>query len=217
MWNIWSVFCFVALSEISAGSLSRALAFPLSMPHSAYLLRSNYPRAHHANRAYVGYNIDHRQRLRQHNGELAGGPSRTLVGRPYSYVALVTGFPNGTAAKIFEWAWANPRVSVGSPFAVLRLRRDGLFGGKELFKQLARATKGLPTPVCKWMRRLQDTTVTTPAPLACCLCSLFCLFWHASSSRNIREFTCNTGPREMFKSVNPSFALSGRCARQTFL
>ena len=164
MWNIWSVFCFVALAEISAGSLSRALAFPLSMPHSAYLLRSNDPRARHANKAYVGYNIDHRQRLRQHNGELAGGPSRTLVGRPYSYVALVTGFPNGTAAKIFEWAWANPRVSVGSPFAVPRLRRDGLFGGKELFKQLARATKGLPTPVCLWRWRLQVLAIMMGIP-----------------------------------------------------
>ena len=118
------------------------------MLHSAYLLRSNDPRARHKNRAYIGYNVDHHRRLRQHNGELAGGPSRTLLGRPWTYVALVTGFPNDTAARIFEWAWDNPRIGVGSPWVLPRLRRDGLFGGKDMFKQLAQATKNLPTIAC---------------------------------------------------------------------
>ena len=131
------------------------------MAHSAYLLRSSGPRK---NRAYIGYNVDHHRRLRQHNGEIGGGPSRTLTGRPWTYVALVTGFSNGTAARIFEWAWANPRVSVGSPWVTARLRRDGLFGGADLFKQLARATKGLPTPVCKWRWKLQVLAIMLGIP-----------------------------------------------------
>jgi len=134
------------------------------MLHSAYLLRSNDPSARHKNRAYIGYNVDHHQRLRQHNGELAGGPSRTLLGRPWTYVALVAGFPNDTAARIFEWAWDNPRVSVGRPWATARLRRDGLFGGKELFKQLAQATKYLPAPACKWRWKLQVLAIMLSIP-----------------------------------------------------
>ena len=131
------------------------------MAHSAYLLRSSGPRK---NSAYIGYNMDHRRRLRQHNGEIMGGPSRTLPGRPWTYVALVTGFSNGTAARIFEWAWANPRVGVSLPWATPRLRRDGLFGGKELFKQLAQATKDLPTPVCTWKWRLQVLAIMCLCP-----------------------------------------------------
>ena len=134
------------------------------MSHSTYLLRSSDPRTRFMNKAYIGYNIDHRRRLRQHNGDIAGGPRRTLLGRPYTYVALVTGFPNGTDAKIFEWAWANPRVSVGSPWVVQRLRRDGLFGGKELFKQLARATRRLAVPACTWRWRLQVLAIMLSIP-----------------------------------------------------
>ena len=134
------------------------------MSHFTYLLRSTDPHTRFMNKAYIGYNIDHRRRLRQHNGEIAGGPRRTLLGRPYTYVALVTGFPNGTSARIFEWAWANPRVSVGFPWVVQRLRRNGLFGGKELFKQLARASKGLPTPVCLWRWRSQVLAIMLSIP-----------------------------------------------------
>jgi hypothetical protein len=152
---LWRVPLFGQVAELPQH-------FPMS--HSTYLLRSTDSRTRFMNKAYIGYNIDHRRRLRQHNGEIAGGPRRTLLGRPYTYVALVTGFPNSTAAKIFEWAWDNPRVSAGTPFAVLRLRRDGLFGGKDLFKQLARATKGLPTPVCKWRWKLQVLAIMLGIP-----------------------------------------------------
>ena len=137
---------------------------PFTMAHSVYLLRSDNLRARYKDKAYIGYNIDHRRRLRQHNGEIAGGPSRTLLGRPWTYVALVTGFPNDTAAKIFEWAWANPRVSVSAPWAVPRLRRDGLFGGKDLFKALSRATRGLATPACTWRWRLQVLAIMLSIP-----------------------------------------------------
>ena len=167
-WNILGVFLFVVLAlaffvRTRWGSRHH-IPCPFTMPHSAYLLRSDDPRARYKNRAYIGYNVDHHQRLRQHNGELAGGPSRTLLGRPWTYVAMVTGFSNGTAARIFEWAWANPRVGVSLPWATPRLRRDGLFGGKELFKQLAQATKDLPTPVCTWKWRLQVLAIMLSIP-----------------------------------------------------
>ena len=131
------------------------------MAYSAYLLCSSGPRE---NKAYIGYNMDHRRRLHQHNGCIAGGPSRTIPGRPWTYVALVTGFSNDTAARIFEWAWDNPRVSVGRSWATVRLRRDGLFGGKKLFKLLAQATKDLPTPVCTWKWRLQVLAIMLSIP-----------------------------------------------------
>ena len=158
----WIVFrVWLAWTFLRTGWWCRALQYLHAMPHSAYLLRSSDPRM---NKAYIGYNINHCRRLRQHNGEIAGGPSSTLSGRPWTYAALVTGFPNGTAARIFEWAWANPRVSVGSPWAVSRLRRDGLFGGKNLFKQLNQATRRLAAPVSLWRWRLQVLAIMLSIP-----------------------------------------------------
>lgn len=57
-----------------------------------------------------------------------------------------------------------PPVSVGFPWMLPRLRRDGLFGGMKLFKQFAQVTRGLPTPVCKWRWRLQVLAIMLSIP-----------------------------------------------------
>lgn len=71
-----------------------------------YLLRSEKK----AVRTYVGYSPDPRRRLRQHNGELAGGDA-PCVGRPWQLVLFVGGFTSKHSALAFESAWQRPDVS----------------------------------------------------------------------------------------------------------
>jgi predicted GIY-YIG superfamily endonuclease len=54
-------------------------------------------------RAYIGATVDPRRRLRQHNGELAGGASRTR-GRQWRFVTVVYGFRTWIETLQFEWA-----------------------------------------------------------------------------------------------------------------
>lgn len=55
-------------------------------------------------RTYVGITPDLDRRLRQHNGELAGGAKATH-GRQWKRVCYVRGFPDHRAALQFEWRW----------------------------------------------------------------------------------------------------------------
>ena len=50
----------------------------------------------------VGATTDFSIRLREHNGELAGGAKSTQNGRPWIPVALVSGFPTWEATLTFE-------------------------------------------------------------------------------------------------------------------
>jgi len=52
-------------------------------------------------RTYVGATVDPDRRLRQHNGQLAGG-ARATRGRAWDRVALVAGFAKRQALS-FEW------------------------------------------------------------------------------------------------------------------
>ena len=56
-----------------------------------YLLRSCAPGGR-SRRTYVGVTNDMVRRLRQHNGELAGGAKNTRVGRPWEVELWVEGF-----------------------------------------------------------------------------------------------------------------------------
>ena len=67
-----------------------------------YLLKSST-----SERTYVGYSCDPHRRLRQHNGELAGGAA-PINGRPWQLVLIVRGFATKHAALAFESAWQKP-------------------------------------------------------------------------------------------------------------
>ena len=63
-----------------------------------YLLKSTV-----SNRTYVGYTVDIKRRLRQHNGLIVGGAKRTRHGRPWKVVLWVSGFPFERTALQYEF------------------------------------------------------------------------------------------------------------------
>jgi len=56
------------------------------------------------NRTYIGATNDPAHRLRQHNGELAGGAKATK-GKQWTQAFYVSGFPDWSNTLQFEWAW----------------------------------------------------------------------------------------------------------------
>jgi predicted GIY-YIG superfamily endonuclease len=67
-------------------------------------------------KTYVGVTPDLDRRLRQHNGEIAGGAAAT-AGRRWERIGHVSGFPDMRAVLQFEWRWkqVSRRLGVGEP------------------------------------------------------------------------------------------------------
>jgi predicted GIY-YIG superfamily endonuclease len=67
-------------------------------------------------KTYVGVTPDLIRRLRQHNGEIAGG-ARATAGRRWERIGHIDGFPDHRAALQFEWRWKqmSRRLSVRGP------------------------------------------------------------------------------------------------------
>ena len=63
-----------------------------------------------SSKTYVGATVNLSRRLRQHCGELKGGARYTSSGRPWSYVFIVSGFPEKRTALSFEWHWKHAKV-----------------------------------------------------------------------------------------------------------
>lgn len=69
-------------------------------------------------RTYVGCALDHARRLRQHNGELAGGAAQTARGRPWRHVLRVEGFRTRQEGLQFEYAWRRVHRRRRHPYTV---------------------------------------------------------------------------------------------------
>lgn len=94
------------------------------------------------NRTYIGATNDPAHRLRQHNGELAGGAKATS-GKQWTQAFYVSGFPDWSNTLQFEWAWK--RQSRNQP---------GLKGkilGLQKLLALSRATT-TATPYTYWLK-----------------------------------------------------------------
>ncbi|OMO82970.1 GIY-YIG nuclease superfamily [Corchorus capsularis] len=77
---------------------------------ACYLLTSLSPR--HKGQTYIGFTVNPRRRIRQHNGEIGSGAWRTKSKRPWEMVICIYGFPKNVSALKFEWAWQHPHESV---------------------------------------------------------------------------------------------------------
>lgn len=75
--------------------------------YGCYLLESLSQK----HRTYIGFTVDPRRRIRQHNGEIPNGAWKTRRWRPWKMVLIVWGLPNKIAALQFEHAWQHPAVS----------------------------------------------------------------------------------------------------------
>ncbi|WVZ62488.1 hypothetical protein U9M48_012236 [Paspalum notatum var. saurae] len=93
-----------------------------------YLLRSLCPRS--KSRTYIGFTVNPRRRIRQHNGEITSGAWRTRRGRPWEMVLCIYGFPSNVAALQFEWAWQHPTESLAVRKAAAEFKSLGGIGNK---------------------------------------------------------------------------------------
>ena len=75
----------------------------LKCKYYVYLLKSTTTK-----RTYIGYTVDPKRRLRQHNGEIKGGAKYTRYGRPWKMILYITGFPYERTAMQYEWRCHNP-------------------------------------------------------------------------------------------------------------
>jgi len=107
------------------------------------------------NRTYIGATNDPAHRLKQHNGELAGGAKATK-GKQWTQALYVSGFPDWSNTLQFEWAWK--RHARNQPGL-----KGKLVGLKKLLAS-ARATT-TATPYAYWAQpvtfHMTDTQRTT--------------------------------------------------------
>ncbi|KAF8051849.1 hypothetical protein N665_1661s0009 [Sinapis alba] len=78
--------------------------------YACYILTSLSPR--HKGHTYIGFTVNPKRRIRQHNGEITSGAYRTKKKRPWEMVLCIYGFPTKVSALQFEWAWQHPRESL---------------------------------------------------------------------------------------------------------
>ncbi len=76
----------------------------ITSDHSCYILKSLV-----SNRIYVGYTVNLPRRIRQHNGEIAGGAKKTKKWRPWIPLCHIRGFYDESTALRFEYRLQHPK------------------------------------------------------------------------------------------------------------
>lgn len=80
--------------------------------YGVYLLCSQSPDLKYRGKCYVGFTVNPKRRIKQHNrGTDFGGAKKTSKKGPWQMVMIVHGFPNKIVALQFEWAWQQPTLS----------------------------------------------------------------------------------------------------------
>jgi predicted GIY-YIG superfamily endonuclease len=103
-------------------------------------------------RTYVGVTNNPARRLRQHNGEIAGGARATHTTRPWEFFVLVCGFGSDKSMAM-RYEWFSKVKHYGS-------KVPGANGLERRLFLLGHAMSRCPTCNLK-MYRLEDRTVST--------------------------------------------------------
>jgi predicted GIY-YIG superfamily endonuclease len=94
---------------------------------------------------YVGATVNLDRRLRQHNGEIAGGAIATTrlikKGETWKRICYVQGFPDWKSALQFEWRWKQLSRKLPKKMKPLERRRQAL---EELLALDKATTKAIP-------------------------------------------------------------------------
>ena len=111
----------------------------MSKKYYVYLLLST------SQTTYVGATVDLDHRLRQHNGEFAGGAVATKIkvkrGDSWNRVCNISGFPTWRCALQFEWRWKKISRQLSKRMKPLERRTEAL---KRLLLLESSTSKAIP-------------------------------------------------------------------------
>lgn len=108
-----SAYYYQTTSILKRPSIKASRVVNMSKPFYCYLLRSLNP--HYKNQTYGGSTNDLKRRIRQHNGEIAGGAKTTKGKGPWQYYVLLEGFSTYNEALSCEWRIKHPTNSKRRP------------------------------------------------------------------------------------------------------
>ncbi|NXY39970.1 SLX1 endonuclease, partial [Pomatorhinus ruficollis] len=137
---------------------------------AVYLLRSAAPQGSARGRTYIGFTVDPRRRLRQHNGGRRRGGARRTSGRgPWSEPSERFSHFKKVNLRIeggFEWAWQHPNAShrlLAPP--PRRPREQPISFALRLLPRLLRAPPWSRLPLkIRWLRPPRPALELAPPP-----------------------------------------------------
>ena len=112
------------------------------MSWNCYILFSN-------GRSYTGASNNVHKRLRQHNGELAGGAKATQMNRPWKHLCVISGFDK-SLALCCEWRLKRKKSKYNKklkPFGGIKNKIENVYEVLNLEKYTSKCSPSNLTPI----------------------------------------------------------------------